>query len=148
MHRPVVESNHAMKRLRPGGRAPRPTAMLWRELEKGQVMGYEFARAHPLCDDHVAFYCEQLGLAIAVDPIIVSDRSALRSARRRDGRLAGRGIRLLRFSNDEVTHNLDGVVACIRRWIRSQPERWGSSAATKGGRTGAYPQRRGSGTTR
>ena len=112
-------------------RGPRCEAVLWDELRGGQILGCEFTRCYPIRHDRVDFYCEALRLAVEVDCIIRRDAGALRDAKKRDSRLARAGIRVLRFTDDEVTHNLDGVVSSIRRWIRSQPERWGSGVESR-----------------
>ncbi|WP_442896883.1 endonuclease domain-containing protein [Erythrobacter sp.] len=63
----------------------------------------------------VDFYCPAAKLAIEVDGNthdVVSDRQ-------RDRRLLEeRGIRILRFSNEEVMRNLDGVLLSIGETVR------------------------------
>jgi very-short-patch-repair endonuclease len=101
--------------------------VLWRELEGRQILGYEFDRAYAIQRDRVAFYCEALRLAVDVERIISKDVRALHSANRRSSRLARLGVQVLRFTDDEVMHNLDGVVANIRRWVRGNPQHWGAA---------------------
>jgi hypothetical protein len=45
----------------------------------------------------------------------------LRRCDRRLARLRLLGVAVLRFTDDEVVHNIDGVVGSIRRWIRNRP---------------------------
>ena len=101
-----------------------PKGVLWRELQGRQVLGHVFARGYPIERYQVDFYCEALRLAVEVDRIVRNDARALRSGQRRSSRLAVLGIRELRFTDDEVMHNLDGVLASIRRWVRAQPQSW------------------------
>lgn len=132
MRRQVVEGGDNTKHTQHFRvRGPRSEAVLWGELRGGRILGYEFARCCPIRRDRVDFYCEALRLAIEVGRIIHKDAGVLRDAKKRDSRLAGLGIRVLRFTDDEVMHNLDGVVSSIRRWIRSQPERWGSGVESR-----------------
>jgi very-short-patch-repair endonuclease len=109
-------------------RALRTEAVLWRELRGRQMLGYEFDRKYSIERHHVDFYCPALRLAVDVARIVTNARM-LRNERRRVNQLFRLGVRVLRFTDDEVMHNLDGVVACIRRWVRNQPEQWGSRAA-------------------
>src|SRR5262245_54591945 len=133
MPRRIVKHHAEVQRV-PLSRARtlRSESALWRELKGKQIYGYSFDRAHRLDRDCVDFYCEALRLAIQVDRIVRKDERALRNEMRRIGRLIGRGITVLRFTDDEIMHNPDGVVGSIRRWIRTRPERWGLGAKPAG----------------
>ena len=105
-------------------------AILWRELRDKHMLGYVFERGVPIDRYSLDFYCEELGLAVAVDAIIRTNVRLLRNGERRCARLLRLGITVLRFSEDEVAHNLDGVVGSIRRWIRNQPIRPGGALSS------------------
>ena len=151
MRRHGVETSRERDRVRSRMRSLPASALLWRELEKRQMLGFEFARTCWVERVCVDFYCEALRLAVAVDRIIVNDARALRDEKRHSIRLGRLGICVLRFTDDEVMHNLDGVMASIRRWVRSRPGLWGgcvdapSSAAKAelaGGAGASTPRRR------
>jgi very-short-patch-repair endonuclease len=101
-------------------RRARSRAILWREL-KGRQLGYAFGRDHPVDRYNVSFYCEALNLVVEIDGIVRDDRRMLRRCDRRLARLRLLGVAVLRFTDDEVVHNIDGVVGSIRRWIRNRP---------------------------
>ncbi len=85
--------------------------LLWAELRNHVLAGCHFRRQAPLGPFIVDFVCHSEGLVIEVDGSQHVERQT------EDGRrttwLAGRGFRVLRFANDEVLTNLDGVVEAI-----------------------------------
>ena len=101
-------------------RIVRSQAILWREL-KEKPLGYTFDRDHSIDRYTIPFYCKALKLAVEVDGIVRDDMRTLHRSDRRHARLGRLGVAVLRFSDDEVVHNIDGVVDSIRRWIRNRP---------------------------
>ena len=101
-------------------RIMRSQTILWREL-KEKPLGYTFDRDHPIDRYNVAFYCKALKLVVEVDGVISDDMRVLQRSDRRHARLGRLGVAVLRFTDDEVVHNIDGVVGTIRRWIRNRP---------------------------
>ena len=104
------------------GRIARSQELLWREL-KGKQLGYAFDRDHPLDRCNVRFYCKALKLAVEVDGIVRDDMRIVCRDDRRRARLRRLGVAVLRFTDEEVAHNIDGVIGSIRRWIRNRPAR-------------------------
>lgn len=98
-------------------RMPRPEAILWRELKGRKQLGCKFERQHPIDRYVVDFYCRALALAIEIDAV-ARDGRALGYDERRQVRLASLGVTVLRYTDDEVMHNLDGVLTSVRRWLR------------------------------
>jgi len=68
------------------------------------------------------FYCPEERLAIELDGAIHDYYSAQRHDQLRDEFLRGTGIRVLRFQNDDVMRNFDGVMSEIRKYL-SAPSR-------------------------
>jgi very-short-patch-repair endonuclease len=101
-------------------RMTRTEAILWRELKSRRVFGCDFDRQHPIDHFIVDFYCKSLALAIEVDGITHDNDLAVRYDERRQVRLASLGVTVLRFTDDEVVHNLDGVLTAIRRVVRQK----------------------------
>jgi very-short-patch-repair endonuclease len=99
-------------------RMTRAEAILWRELKGRRMFGCAFDRQHPIDHFIVDFYCKSLALVIEVDGITHDNDRAVRYDERRQVRLASLGVTVLRFTDDEVVHNLDGVLTAIRRWVR------------------------------
>jgi len=101
-------------------RMTRAQAALWRELKGKRVFGCDFDRQHPIDSYIVDFYCRTIALAIEVDGIIQDDERVVRYDARRQIRLASLGVTVLRFTDDEVMHNMDGVLMAIRRVVRQR----------------------------
>lgn len=93
----------------------RGEVMLWNELKRKQLMGYDFDRQRPIDKYIVDFYCKDLMLAIEVDG--ESHIGKEEYDRRRQERLENLGVRLLRFDDPEVQQNLEKVVKTIEKWI-------------------------------
>ncbi len=96
---------------------------LWAELKGRKIGGCRFVRKHAIDRYIVDFYCRDLALAIEVDATNRDDRAACDAERERDVRLRLCGVAVLRFSEDEVMHNLDGVLTRIRQSVRYLPWR-------------------------
>ena len=127
--RVAAERRHRGARDRPLARSQSPEAILWTDLRDERMLGYSFERGCAVDRHGVAFYCKKLRLAIDVERIVRRNARAVRAGERRSARLMQLGITLLRFSDEEIVHNPDGVVGSIRHWIRSQPFRWGGTLA-------------------
>jgi formamidopyrimidine-DNA glycosylase len=84
---------------------------LWRRIRSRQLLGTKFRRQHPIGDYIVDFYCDEARLAIELDGGQHASSSDYDSARTEE--LERRGIRVLRFWNNEVLRNLDGVLLRI-----------------------------------
>lgn len=97
-------------------------AILWRELQGKQMMGFDFDRQRPIDNYIVDFYCKDLMLAIEVDGIAHSFEFALERDDIRQKKLEALGVRFLRFDDDDVKTNINGVLDIIRDWIQSHPE--------------------------
>lgn len=104
-------------------RMTRAEAALWQELKGRKLLGVKFERQRPIDRYIVDFYCVRLGLAVDVDPISTDEQFSVHQERERDVRLRLGGVTVLRFSDDEVVHNLDGVLSRIRQTVRYLPLR-------------------------
>lgn len=90
---------------------------LWSRLRHKQVDGFRFRRQQPIGPYIADFYCSEASLVIEVDGGQHGPDEASDSAR--DQWLKARGYRVLRFWNNEVLANTDGVVSAIRTALRS-----------------------------
>ena len=92
---------------------PDAEVILWSKLRRRQVGGHKFRRQFGVGRYSVDFYCPKLKLGIEVD----GDSHFLPGAKEKDSRrqsyIEQCGIRILRFTNDEVRTNLDGVLERI-----------------------------------
>jgi very-short-patch-repair endonuclease len=93
--------------------APTPAEdMLWQHIRNRQVSGAKFRRQHTIDRFVVDFYCREAHLVIEVDGDIHQYTQAADAVRQEF--LKCGGLRVLRFHNDQVTHQMDTVLAEIR----------------------------------
>jgi very-short-patch-repair endonuclease len=85
-------------------------------LKDRQIEGAKFRRQHPIPPYTVDFYCLELRLVVEVDggQHAESVRDEIR-----DAFLKRRGLMVLRFWNNEVLTNVEGVIETIRRFVAS-----------------------------
>lgn len=89
---------------------------LWRAIRDRQLDGAKFRRQTPLPPYVGDFVCFEHRLVIELDGGQHAEQE--RQDRRRTVVLAGRGYRVLRFWNNEVMKNLDGVLESIRLTLK------------------------------
>ncbi|MGD0026384.1 MAG: endonuclease domain-containing protein [Xanthobacteraceae bacterium] len=92
---------------------------LWYLLQRGQMEGLSFRRQHPLGSYTVDFYCPPLRLAIEVDGGHHNEQRHQALDERRSRWLQGRGGTVLRFWNNDVLGNIEGVWDEIARTAAS-----------------------------
>ena len=93
---------------------------LWRHLSGSQLGGFKFRRQATLDPFIADFFCPAKGLVIEVD----GETHIAEEDERRDAILAGRGFATIRFTNDQVRDNMDGVLTVILERLRCLPDRW------------------------
>ena len=86
---------------------------LWQHLRLKQLDGLKFRRQHPVGPFIVDFYCAELSLAIEVDGDSHDEQAEYDVARTKW--LESHSYRIIRFSNDDVLHNIEGVMDEIVR---------------------------------
>jgi very-short-patch-repair endonuclease len=91
---------------------------LWWHLRRRALFGVKFRRQHPIGGFIVDFYCDERMLAIELDGGGHADAAKRASDAGRSAELALRGVRVLRFWNNEVLENLDGVLRRIGEAVR------------------------------
>lgn len=84
---------------------------LWAVLRGGRLHGAKFRRQHPFGRFVLDFSCPAARLAIDVDGEIRSHQVEYDGAR--TAFLESRGIRVIRFKNDDILHDLSAVVSRI-----------------------------------
>lgn len=83
---------------------------LWSVLRRRGLDGWRFRRQHPVDDYILDFYCPGARLAVEIDGRQHASEEALRYDDERTRGLAARGIRVLRFTNDDVVQRPAFVV--------------------------------------
>ena len=89
--------------------------ILWRALRDRQLAGRKFRRQQPIGPYVVDFICPELRLVIEVD----SGQHATDGPERTRW-LEGAGYRVIRFWNNDVLGNLDGVLQTLDAALISQ----------------------------
>ncbi|MGX5804017.1 endonuclease domain-containing protein [Bradyrhizobium sp. Arg314] len=84
--------------------------MLWQALRNRQLEGLKFKRQVPLDGYILDFVCFEIRLVIEVDG---SQHSESARDLERDRHFATKGLRTLRFWNEEVERNIDAVCLTI-----------------------------------
>ena len=86
--------------------------LLWRHLRTKQLEGYKFRRQEPIGNYIVDFVCFEKRVIIEVDGS--QHQTEKGKDRKRDQWLKRQGFRVLRFWNNEVLNNLEGVYKVIK----------------------------------
>jgi very-short-patch-repair endonuclease len=90
---------------------------LWPALRKKQIQGKRFRRQHPVSKYIVDFYCHQSKLAIEVDGGIHNKTEQKEHDTGRSYELQQLGIKVIRFTNDQIFQNLNEVIKEIEKHI-------------------------------
>ena len=83
---------------------------LWRRLKSRQLYGLKFVRQEPVGPFTVDFVCREQRLVVEVDG---GQHADSKHDVERDRWLADHGYRVLRFWNNDVLGNIDGVLETI-----------------------------------
>ncbi|HEV7313888.1 endonuclease domain-containing protein [Sphingopyxis sp.] len=92
---------------------------LWRCLSGRKIGGWKFSRQMPVGPYFADFLCREAQLIVELDGYSHDMRQAY--DRRRDQWLSENGYRVVRFTNDEVIGNIEGVVNEIERRLVHLP---------------------------
>ena len=98
----------------------RAEVLLWQQLKARRMEGHDFDRQRPINEYIVDFFSKDLMLAIEVDGVTHDSATGQQHDRRRQQRLEALGVRFLRFQDEEVKQNLEGVLTLIREWVREK----------------------------
>jgi very-short-patch-repair endonuclease len=85
--------------------------ILWNYLRRNQLNGLHFRRQQIIDGFVVDFYCHAAELVVEVDGSIHDERPDYDAER--DKVMAARGLNVLRIRNEEVKHDLPGVLKKI-----------------------------------
>ena len=89
--------------------------MLWYHLRDRRLAGFKFRRQHCLGPFILDFFCPEAFLAVEVDGGQHFESSAKGYDERRSEFLRTYGVRVLRFSNDQVIRERSAVLGSIAR---------------------------------
>jgi very-short-patch-repair endonuclease len=87
--------------------------MLWQNLRAKRLNGAKFRRQHPIGDHIVDFCCLKHRLIVELDGGQHAAEGEEEKDAARTARLEAHGFGVIRFWNEEVLKNLDGVLTSI-----------------------------------
>jgi very-short-patch-repair endonuclease len=90
-----------------------PEGRLWQALRGEQIRGMRFRRQHAIDRFVLDFYCPAHKLAVEVDGAVHDGEDQAAYDEARTEALNRRGIRVIRVRNDDVQHDIWGVLARI-----------------------------------
>lgn len=86
--------------------------LLWSRLRSGQL-GVKFRRQHAIGSYIVDFYCIEKKFAIEIDGSQHFEETAVLYDKQRTQFLEAQGCTMIRFPNNEININLDGVLMLV-----------------------------------
>lgn len=84
--------------------------LLWAVLRNSKLNGLKFRRQHPLDKFIVDFYCNEKKLVVELDGGVHNEKINKVYDEARTAMLAGPNFIVLRFKNEEVINDLQGVL--------------------------------------
>ena len=96
-----------------------PSEIIFWGLLKQYFSEYKFRRQHPLAQYIADFYCHKLKLVVEIDGYIHLSEEAKDMDKARDEYMTSLGLKVIRFTNDEVCKNADEVVKNLKAVIEN-----------------------------
>jgi len=88
-----------------------PERLLWSRLRAGRCAGLKFRRQQPFGPYVADYFCASARVVVELDGRSHDERQV--EDRRRQEFLERQGLKVIRFTNDQVLRNLVGVVEAI-----------------------------------
>ena len=92
--------------------------ILWKKLKDREVFHAKLRRQHPIDIFIVDFYCHECKLVIEVDGEIHYDKETIEYDLGRTAELNKHGLKVIRFTNEQVISNIDLVIIQIQSVLR------------------------------
>jgi len=90
---------------------------LWKHLKCKQIKGYHFRRQHPIHRFIADFFCYKCKLVIELDGRIHNEITVKERDIEREKIIKEFGIKVIRFSNEEIFNEIDKVLYQIQKAI-------------------------------
>ena len=84
--------------------------LLWIKLRSKQCHSFKFRRQHAIGPFIVDFFCPEQLLVVEIDGDVHAEKTQRTKDRQRERYLRSLGLQVIRYTNDEVLNNLDGVL--------------------------------------
>jgi very-short-patch-repair endonuclease len=89
--------------------------LLWERLRKNKNGSYRFRAQHPIGKFIADFYCHEVLLVIEIDGGIHQNEIVAERDEGRELEITNLGIKVIRFTNDEILNDLEKVATTISR---------------------------------
>ena len=96
--------------------------VLWSALRDSRMQGIKFRRQHPFGPYVLDFFCVNAQLAVELDGGIHDQPEQKDYDNERTAFLEANGLRIMRFRNEEIADNLDGVMRAILEVASPTPQ--------------------------
>ena len=122
MNRPIIPYNPKLKKLarKLRNNSTKSEIILWQHLKQGQMLEFDFHRQRPVDQYIVDFICSELWLVIELDGYTHQLDERLEKDLIRESRLNELSLRVIRFWDEEVTHDIDTVLNEIEFVVNEQ----------------------------
>ena len=91
--------------------------ILWKKLKDRKIFNTKFRRQHPVDMFIVDFYCHEFKLVIEIDGEIHKNEVINQYDLARTNEIKKFGIKVIRFTNDQIIFNMDRVIYRIKEVI-------------------------------
>ncbi|WP_082040310.1 endonuclease domain-containing protein [Vibrio hyugaensis] len=98
---------------------PKPEEVLWQRIRRKQL-GVKFRRQHGIGRYIVDFYCAELSLVIEIDGDSHFSTEGKEKDTKRDAFIEALGVKVLRFTNEEVMKQTESVLERIIQFSSEQ----------------------------
>ena len=94
-----------------------PEVLLWKKLQKRQLLDLLFSRQKPVGYYIADFYCHEKKVVIEIDGSSHIEQKAY--DKERDLYMQSHGLKVIRVSAKDVLNNIDGVMVFLEREIKT-----------------------------
>ena len=92
--------------------------ILWEKLKDRQIFQEKFRRQHPILKFILDFYCHEVRLGVEIDGKQHNQKFQKYYDEDRTQNLKINGVKVIRFTNDQIKNSLDQVIDEIHSQIR------------------------------
>jgi very-short-patch-repair endonuclease len=94
-------------------------ALLWQLLRNRQLLGFKFRRQHQFGDYIADFSCHECHLVVECDGSVHDENERWHHDQKRDAYMVANGLRVLRFTSQQILNNTDNVLQTISKYLTS-----------------------------
>ena len=94
-------------------------ALLWELIRNRRLLGFKFRRQHQFGDYVADFYCHEAELVIECDGPVHQPNEQWHHDQNRDAYMIAQGLRVLRFTNDQIFNDTEKVLEEIAALLPS-----------------------------